>query len=364
MINHYSLKPDIPSKLYVHLLFWVLYYALEVYLDFYWSRYQFPGFGWQIRLQNTLVLELGYLLVKVPFAYALLYLYEKAGLNRFLKLILYILVTIFAVLGHRFFTHYIIYPHIYGVTETLDGKEPSGFINGLVAFNSFMDLIFMAGLVFGVEITRQKNVLKEQLSQLKTEKLDQELSMLKAQINPHFLFNTLNNIYGMALKKADGTPEVILQLSKVMRYNIYEAAKKYISLEKEVENIRDFIQIQQIRHYDLEVNFNENIDEPSREISPLILIQFVENAFKHGVSESIGKKFIHIDIQLKDGILHYHIDNSKEEKPHGNSTKIGLKNIRRQLELLYPKHILAVEDQKDHYIVHLTIDLNDTSTYL
>lgn len=349
------------SKIYVHLLFWILYYILEVYLDFYWSRYQFPGLEWQVRLQNTVVLELGYLLVKAPLAYSLLYLYEKMGLNRFLKLILYSVVIVLAVLAHRLFTHYIIYPYIYGATETLDGKEPSGFINGLVAFNSFMDLIFMVGLVFGVEITRQKNLLKEQLSQLKTEKLDQELTMLKAQINPHFLFNTLNNIYGMALKKADGTPEVILQLSKVMRYNIYEAAKKYISIEKEVENIRDFIQIQQIRHYDLEVSFHENLDRPSQEISPLILIQFVENAFKHGVSESIGQKFIHIDIQLKDGTLRYRIENSKEEKPHGNSTKIGLKNIRRQLELLYPKHMLTVEDKKDHYIVHLTIDLNDTS---
>jgi LytS/YehU family sensor histidine kinase len=151
------------------------------------------------------------------------------------------------------------YPYIYGVVETQDGKELSGYINGLVAFNSFMDLIFMVGLVFGVEITRHKNVLKQQLSQLKSEKLDQELTMLKAQINPHFLFNTLNNIYGMAMKKADETPDAILQLSKVMRYNIYEAAEKSISIEKDVENIKDFIQIQKIRHRDLRVNFREKL---------------------------------------------------------------------------------------------------------
>ncbi|WP_347217631.1 histidine kinase [Chryseobacterium sp.] len=349
------------SKLQVHLLFWILYYILEAYLDFYWSRYQFPDFIWQIRLQNTLILELGYLLVKIPLAYSLLYVYEKVHLSKALKCFLCVLIIILAVLGHRFLTHSIIYPYIYGVTETLDGKQPSGFINGLVAFNSFMDLIFMVGLVFGVEITRQKNLLKDQISQLKSEKLDQELTMLKAQINPHFLFNTLNNIYGMALKKVDETPDVILQLSKIMRYNIYEAAEKTISIEKDLENIKDFIQIQKIRHRQLRVDLQESIDHPSQEISPLILIQFVENAFKHGVSESLGESSISIDIKLKDGILTYHIENSKEERPHQHSTKIGLKNIRRQLELLYPKHKLDVENKSDRYIVQLKIDFNDTS---
>jgi two-component system LytT family sensor kinase len=354
------LKPDHTSKLRIHLLFWILYYILEVYLDFYWSRYQFPDFKWQIRLQNTLILELGYFLVKIPLAYALLYVYEKVRFKEFLKYLCYIFIVIIAVLGHRFLAHNIIYPYIYDVTETLDGKQASGFINGYVAFNSFMDLIFMVGLIFGVEITRQKNLLKEQISQLKSEKLDQELTMLKAQINPHFLFNTLNNIYGMALKKADETPYVILQLSKVMRYNIYEAAEKTISIAKDIENIKDFIQIQKIRHRQLTVNFKEDIDNPSQEISPLILIQFVENAFKHGVSESLGDTFITIDIQLRNKILTYFIENSKEGTPHEHSTKIGLKNIRRQLELLYPFHTLAVEDYNDHYIVKLTIDFHDT----
>ncbi|BFO68021.1 hypothetical protein KCF3NO3_40040 [Chryseobacterium sp. KCF3-3] len=340
-----------------------MYYILEVYLDFYWSRYQFPDLKWTIRLQNTLMLELGYLLVKIPLAYSLLYVYEKIYFKEIFKYILYISTIITAVFAHRFVTHYIIYPSIYGVSETVDGQQPSGLINGYVVFNSFMDLIFMVGLIFGVEITRQKNLLKNQIAQLKAEKLDQELSMLKAQINPHFLFNTLNNIYGMALKKADETPDVILQLSKVMRYNIYEAAEKSISIAKDLENIKDFIQIQKIRHRQLAVNFLESIDNPSQEISPLILIQFVENAFKHGVSESLGEAFITVDIRLQNGILTYSIENSKQEKPHEHSTKIGLKNIRRQLELLYPNHTLSVEDKNNRYIITLTIDFHDTTSH-
>lgn len=345
------------------MLFWILYYILEVYLDFYWSRYQFPDFKWQIRLQNTFMLELGYFFVKIPLAYALLYIYEKVDLKLIFKYILCIFIITASVFGHRFLTHYIIYPYIYGVTETLDGKHNSGFINGYVAFNSFMDLIFMVGLIFGVEITRQKNVLKEQISQLKSEKLDQELTMLKAQINPHFLFNTLNNIYGMALKKADETPDVILQLSKVMRYHIYEASEKTISIAKDIENIKDFIQIQKIRYRQLTVSFIEDIDNPFQEISPLILIQFVENAFKHGVSESLGETFITVDIRLKNGILTYFIENSKQEQSHEYSTKIGLKNIRRQLELLYPNHTFSVEDKNNRYSVTLTIDFHDTTSH-
>lgn len=355
------MKPDYQSKLRIHLLFWIFYYILEAYLEFYWSRYRFPDFTWQLRLWNTLILELGYLLVKIPLAYSLLYVYEKVSVKGIFKYLFYIFIIIVAVLGHRFLTHFIIYPYIYGVEETLDGKENSGFINGYVFFNSFMDLIFMVGLIFGVEITRQKNILKNQISQLKSEKLDQELTMLKAQINPHFLFNTLNNIYGMALKKADETPDVILQLSKVMRYNIYEAAEKTISIEKDIDNIKDFVQIQKIRYHHLIVNLKENIDNPFQEISPLILIQFIENAFKHGVSESLGNSFINIKIELKKGILTYYVENSKEEKAHEYSTKIGFKNIRRQLELLYPTHSLVVENKSDRYIIQLIIDFNDTS---
>lgn len=356
------MKTNIKSKFYIHLLFWIFYYILEVYLDFYWSKYQFPDTRWQIRFQNTILLELGYLLVKIPLAYSLLYVYEKIRINRSFKSLFYILILIGAIFVHRAFTHFIIYPYIYGVTETLDGQRSSGFINGLVAFNSLMDLIFMVGLIFGIEITRQKNLLKDQILQLKAEKLHQELSLLKAQINPHFLFNTLNNIYGMALKKADETPDIILQLSKVMRYHIFEAAENSISIEKDLENMKDFIEIQKIRHHHLTVDFNENIDDPGQEISPLILIQFVENAFKHGVSESFGQSFIHIDVQLKNKILEYSVENSKEERAKEDSTKIGLKNIHRQLELLYPTHTLTVEDKIDRYIVKLTLNFNDTSS--
>ena len=162
----------------------------------------------------------------------------------------------------------------------------------------------------------------------------------------------------MALKKADETPDVILQLSKIMRYNIYDAAKEKVTIKEEVDNIKDFVEIHKIRHHQLEVDFEENIENLSQEISPLILIQFVENAFKYGVSESLGKSYIKLFLELKDNILLYKIENSKENNSHSNSTKLGLKNIKRQLELLYPNHVLDINDDGNKYQVTLKIDFN------
>ncbi|MDE5492663.1 sensor histidine kinase [Elizabethkingia meningoseptica] len=344
------------NSIRVHLIFWVLYYFLEVYLDFLWSRYQFPKLEWYLRLRSSVILELGYLMIKIPLAYLLLYVANKVTRSVIFKYTLYILIFSGAILIHRFYCHDILYPYIHHIPETVDGIIPMNLLNMYGILSALMDLMFMTGLFFGIEIAREKMILNEQLSGLKAEKLDHELRMLKAQINPHFLFNSLNNIYGLALKKSDKTPEVILQLSKIMRYNIYEAAQAKIPIGKDVENMKDFIQIQKIRYHHLDVQFNENIDNPSQEISPLILIQFVENAFKHGASESIGNSFIKINIWLKEEILHFEIENSKEDRVREDSTQIGLKNISRQLELLYPKHQLMVENSSDLYKVKLTID--------
>lgn len=345
----------------IHLIFWLLYYFLEVYLDFLWSRYQFPKLEWYLRLKNSVVLEIGYLIIKIPLAYLLLYISNKIICSVVFKYFLYIIIFLTAIVIHRFYCHDILYPYIYHIRETVDGTKPMDRFNMYGILNALMDLMFMVGLFFGIETARQKMILNKQVSDLKAEKLDHELKMLKAQINPHFLFNSLNNIYGLALKKADETPDVILQLSKIMRYNIYEAVQSKIPIGKDVENMKDFIQIQKIRYHNLNIQFYEDIDNLSQEISPLILIQFVENAFKHGASESIGNSFIKINLRLKMKVLQFDIENSKEERIREDSTRIGLRNISRQLELLYPQHILLVENSKDIYKVKLTIDFSHES---
>jgi LytS/YehU family sensor histidine kinase len=131
--------------------------------------------------------------------------------------------------------------------------------------------------------------------------------------------------------------------------------KNKVYLNQEIENIQDFIDIQKIRYKLIKVEFNDSIDDQLQEISPLILLQFVENAFKHGASESRFNSFITINLELKNKVLVYSIENSKEENPEKESTKIGLKNIKRQLDLLYPKHSLEINDSNNLYSVSLKI---------
>lgn len=346
------------NKIKLHFVFWLLYFFLEVHLDFLWSRYQFPKLGWEQRFINSVLIEFGYLFLKIPLAYLLFSIAEKK-ISTWVKVFLYFLIFALAIVFHRIYVHDIFYPYVYHLKETLDGIIPIGRFDFVGVFNGFMDLIFLIGLFFGMEITRQKITLNEKINELTSEKLDNELRMLKAQINPHFLFNTLNNIYGLALKKSDETPDVILQLSKIMRYNIYEASRPKISIEKDIENIKDFIEIQKIRHYLLRVVFNESIDNPSQEISPLILIQFVENAFKYGVSESLQESYILLDLKLENKILTFTVENSKENNHPKDTTKLGLKNIKRQLELLYPQHILEISEKENSFMVYLKIDFNN-----
>lgn len=349
------------KKILPHFFFWILYYLIEIYLDFLWSRYQFPKVGWHSHVLNSVVIEFGYLFVKIPLIYLSYYVFIKRTVRKSVKIFLCILFFSLEIFFHRIYVHDMFFPKIYDINDILDNAvEVNEFrFNTLGVINSFMDLIFMVGLFFGIRTVHQKTILNEKLSELHAEKLDSELSMLKAQINPHFLFNSLNNIYGFALKKADETPQMILQLSKIMRYSIYEATQEKVTIEKDIENIKDFIEIQKIRHYFLIIKIEEKIDNPLQEIAPLILIQFVENAFKHGVSESMGNAYIRLFIELKKGILTFTVINSKENNLPKSSTKLGLKNIKRQLELLYPKHTLEIKDQEKQYEIHLKIDLQN-----
>ncbi|WP_374363132.1 sensor histidine kinase [Cloacibacterium sp.] len=269
--------------------------------------------------------------------------------NKFFKVISILAILVFFVILYRILCHDLVYPYYF-----LHAEETTRFsLSGI--FNAIMNIVFAVGIALGFMKFIQQNETQKKLAEIHKEKTDAELKFLKTQINPHFLFNTLNNIYGLSLKKSDETPEIILKLSKIMRYNIFDSAKDKVSILKEIENIQDFIDIQKIRHKAVNVVFNHFIDNSSQEISPLILLHFVENAFKHGASESRFDSFIKIDLRLENQILIYEVENSKEQNVPKDSTKIGLNNIRRQLELLYTKHNLSIVDSENLYFVTLKI---------
>ena len=201
--------------------------------------------------------------------------------------------------------------------------------------------------------------LKQSAQQLRLEKQQAELSYLKSQTNPHFLFNTLNNIYSLTLVKSDLAPEAVMRLSKILRYMLYEAAGEHISIEQELKVINDYIALEQLRYDDsLRVNFNYNIEDMKQSLPPLLLMPLVENAFKHGVSETRVNPFVDIHLTLQNRQLVFVIKNSIENIS-GNEVKenIGLANLRRQLELLYSEFELLAEYESNAFKASLKVNL-------
>jgi sensor histidine kinase YesM len=201
--------------------------------------------------------------------------------------------------------------------------------------------------------------LRQAAQQLRIEKQQAELNYLKSQTNPHFLFNTLNNIYALAKDKSDLAPESILRLSKILRFMLYETSGKYIAIEQELKIMNDYIELEKLRYDEtLHINFNYNIDNPRQSIPPLLLIPLVENAFKHGVSETRGRPFIDIHLTVKKQQLSFVVKNSSETSYTEVTENIGLSNLRRQLELLYSEYQLSVKQEQGTFVATLTINLD------
>ncbi|HMG69346.1 MAG TPA: histidine kinase [Chitinophagaceae bacterium] len=202
--------------------------------------------------------------------------------------------------------------------------------------------------------------LKQEAQQFRIEKQEAELNYLKSQTNPHFLFNTLNNIYSLAKDKSDLAPQSILQLSKILRFMLYETAGEFIPVEKELKIISDYVALEKLRYDEsLRINFNYDVEDMKQAIPPLLLIPLVENAFKHGASETTRDPFVDIHLSLEDRRLNFVVKNSIDDSVEGNEIKesIGLSNLRRQLELLYKEHELSVRRDLRTFTAHLKINL-------
>lgn len=202
--------------------------------------------------------------------------------------------------------------------------------------------------------------LKEAAQQLRIEKQAAELNYLKSQTNPHFLFNTLNNIYSLARIKSDLAPESILRLSKILRYMLYETSGGYVAIEQELKIIADYIALEQLRYDEsLRVNFNYDIEDMRQALPPLLLIPLVENAFKHGVSETRSQPFVDIHLSVSQRQLAFIVKNSTESSPEQRIVQenIGLSNLRRQLELLYTDYRLSVQQEEAVFTAILKINL-------
>jgi sensor histidine kinase YesM len=214
--------------------------------------------------------------------------------------------------------------------------------------------VFIAGILW---ILEKYGVSENDKKQLLIEKKQAELQALKTQINPHFIFNSLNNIYSLVYQKSDKALPAIEELGQLLRYSTKDLEKDSISLDKEIGYIDSLIALEKLRIRNPELLLIEkNIQHPHLKISPMLLVPFVENAFKHG---DFRDKGFEMKISEQDKTLHFYLLNFKTQKMKDTVSGIGIQNVKKRLEILYPKHQLEIKDSEKEFIVDLKIDLKD-----
>lgn len=333
----------------LHISFWFVYLSFNLYQASVFQRGR--GYDWERLLTSTSV--------QLVFTIVIAYLNYFFIWPRFIKsknLLRYLLefgVTIGGLLTLRVYLQRYLAD---GYSHRVEYFYSSFFIVQMVAI-TLLIVLFVGMLRFAVEWFELESKRRE----IENEKLMAELNFLKAQINPHFLFNTLNNLYYLAYTKSDNTTEVIAKLSQMMRYMIYDSNHTQVLLSKEIEYMQNYISLERLRLNDqIPIKFEVIGNADNLRIAPLVLITFLENAFKHGVSGNNAKAWVNVTIQLEGKQLIYTVENSKPETANlHEKSGIGLQNVKRRLDLSYPKQYnLITEDKKDVYFVQVTLTLS------
>lgn len=345
------------KRILLHLLFWLCTLMGLIIL----YGFKLPSYPMSIR-NNTLYLPL-HIIYFYTVAYILIPKYLLTG--KYIQLILYILLLAFVItVLTRLLDIYWIDPYIdnyqkmhgeFGTWWKTQGTPWQQLINSI----AFTNALRGANMVVWIAVTIK---LFKMWYDKRKAALSAELSFLKAQVHPHFLFNTLNNLYALTLKQSAKAPQVVMGLSEILRYMLYECDKNTIPLKKEIEILESYIALEQIRYEDrLDLNFNIQGVVQNQQIAPLLMITFLENAFKHGTSEQVGEVWIKIDCIIKDQQLKFTVANSKAnsevaKKPSG---KLGLNNLKKRLEILYPDaHVLVTDEDENMYLASLELQLD------
>lgn len=236
-------------------------------------------------------------------------------------------------------------------------EEPEKSRIGQIVFT----LLFTFAISTSIRVTRDYYKNEKQKEEIEKEKLASEISLLKSQVNPHFLFNTLNGIYSIANKESTKTADAIVKLSNLMRYMLYEADKELVNLTKEIDYIINYIDLQKLRLFDnVKIKLEIQGDFEKETIEPMLLIPFIENAFKHGIDNEM-ECIIDINLKCKQGKLEIKVANSiidAGENVDKISSGIGLKNVKERLYLLYPNnHSLSITEKNNIFMVNLLLKL-------
>lgn len=343
-------------RIILHFVFW-LTVGYFYYFIFIWNS-EFP--------KVSLIFTIGLLPVAIIETYLFNYLLIPKYLsNR--KYGKFFFFSLFTALASTWLSFLIVFYALIRILKTEASFEPA-VLHPELQVISLNFIVFFAIAVKQVKrvfyMQQEKNVLeKAQLTtQLKLK--EAELKLLKAQVHPHFLFNTLNNLYGLTLEKSNDAPKLVLQLSEILDYILYRCDAPKVLLSEDLNNLKNYIEIEKIRYSDkLELKTEIPEVDQTFKIAPLILLPYVENAFKHGVSHFPGVAFVHLNISIVANHLIFQIENSRNQLLARNEKKssgIGMINVQRRLDLLYPgKYILDVKELEETFSVTLNLKLEE-----
>jgi LytS/YehU family sensor histidine kinase len=227
----------------------------------------------------------------------------------------------------------------------------------------YLRLIGIYAVVFlasSVKLLKHWYTMQKKNQQLIKEKLEAELNMLKSQVHPHFLFNTLNNLYALTLKKSDKSPDVVLKLSEILDFMLYHSNKDFVELEREIKLINNYIALEKLRYGErLIIDFEIDGEIQNKNIAPMLIFPLVENCFKHGVSSTNQKSWIKLTIKVSTEHLSFTAENSMIEKQDKQKGGLGLINLRKRLNLIYPEnHKLIIDETGGVFTALLEISLS------
>jgi LytS/YehU family sensor histidine kinase len=332
--------------LLLHVSFWVLYFSYRVY-----DVNEYLGFT-RGALFTALPMSFNIVASYIHYLFILPILFRDKKWGKYF-LFLILLLTVSIVL--RILTENNVFPALTKNETYYQTVKLTRIVSTVWDTLSF--LLFTGMIRFVLDWFELENKRK----QLENEKLTAELNYLKSQINPHFLFNTLHNLNSLVYAGAKNANEVIIKLSNIMRYMIYESGKERVALSSEIEYMNDYIHLESIRlNNSFKLDFTITGPVEKINIAPLMLITFLENAFKHGVSDQEPDCWIDVKLSVDSRQLTYRVSNKKIRNVKQNKLKsgFGLDNVKKRLELSYPdKYALVVDDREDTYSINLTLQL-------
>jgi two-component system LytT family sensor kinase len=333
--------------LWRHIAFWLAYLSLMGFLA---GRYD-------LRFREAYLSELAQLPAKMVAAYlALWWIARSRATGQAPRLFFSVgLAVALAAMINRAIMYYLLYPAFFADEYSMEYWSLDRILYTCI------DVGTAVVAVVALKLARHRIIGGERERRLVEERLQAELRFLRAQTNPHFLFNTLNNIYALARRESPRVAALVMRLSKLLRFMLYECGRPAIPLADEIRVVKDLIELEKLRYGEgrLQVSFEEETDDSRQAIAPLLLLPFVENAFKHGAAQAD----IAIALRLRDGVLDFRVSNSADAGEEDLSPGLGLGNVRRQLELLYPgAHLLEIIRQPERFTVHLNIQLNEYET--